>query len=89
MHHKFLVFDNFARVEERIDDEDLVFVPEAAWTGSMNMSRNTNRSFENVLFIEDDRLARIYYQEWSQIMALSEPLDWEYEWLAPEWRIGT
>ena len=55
----------------------------------MNMSRNAKRSFENALFIEDAKLARIYYQEWGQIMALSEPLDWEHEWVAPEWRIGT
>lgn len=89
MHHKFLVFGRFARAGGKVSGYDSIFVPEAVWTGSMNMSRNANRSFENALFVEDTRLAHIYYQEWSQIMALSEPLDWEYEWVAPQWRIGT
>lgn len=30
-----------------------------------------------------------YYKEFQQIYALSEPLDWETEWAAPELRIGT
>ena len=35
------------------------------------------------------RIVQAYYQEWGQVFALSEPLDWESEWVEPEYRIGT
>ena len=104
MHHKFLVFGNM-RVECKkaqnvlrdldpfespyVEVEERIFEPQAVWTGSYNPTRNANRSFENALLIEDSGLASIYYKEWVQIMSLSEPLNWESEWVAPEWKIGT
>jgi len=30
-----------------------------------------------------------YADEYGHILALSETLDWNSEWIEPEWRIGT
>lgn len=85
MHHKFLVF---CRVHaQRHFYEDVQ--PYAVWTGSFNLTQNAERSLENALYLTDPALVQAYYQEWAQIEALSEPLNWEYPWCAPEWRIGT
>jgi phosphatidylserine/phosphatidylglycerophosphate/cardiolipin synthase-like enzyme len=70
------------------EDSDDVF-PVAVWTGSFNPSENAERSFENAVELHDRRIAQAYYKEWSQLLALSEPLDWETTWSAPEWRIGS
>jgi hypothetical protein len=64
-------------------------LPYAVWTGSFNMTENATRSLENALLLKDPAVVNAYYQEWAQILALSEPLDWESDWVAPEWRIGT
>jgi hypothetical protein len=65
------------------------FQPHAVWTGSFNLTANAERSFENVVVIEDEAIAQAYYNEWNQLAALSEPLDWDSEWCQPQWRIGT
>ena len=77
MHHKFLVFGN------SIDDWYEV------WTGSYNITRNADSSFENAVIISDKNIVNSYLMEYRQILALSEPLDWETSWVNPEWRIGT
>lgn len=93
-HHKFLVFGRVPTPEK--DNEDNYpdalhwgFVPEAVWTGSFNFSVNAGRSLENAVFIEDTAIARAYANEFSQVAALSEPLNWEDPWCSPEWRCGT
>jgi hypothetical protein len=63
--------------------------PYAVWTGSFNPTHNGTMSLENAVIIYDDEIAGAYYREWQQIEALSEPLDWNSPWVAPEWRIGT
>jgi hypothetical protein len=63
--------------------------PYAVWTGSFNFTANGTQSLENALVISDEKIVEAYYKEWSQIEAISEPLNWEHEWSAPEWRIGT
>lgn len=63
------------------------FQPHAVWTGSFNLTANAERSFENVVVIEDEAIAQAYYNEWNQLAALSEPLDWDSEWCHPERRI--
>lgn len=99
-HHKFLVGcyirDMEMRWEQVVNDfGDEVnvavqcFQPHAVWTGSFNLTANAERSFENVVVIEDEAIAQAYYNEWNQLAALSEPLDWDSEWCHPEWRIGT
>lgn len=35
------------------------------------------------------KLAALYATEWSRVLALSEPLDWSSEYVAPEWRFGS
>ena len=64
-------------------------ITHCVWTGSYNISQTATKSLENAVVIRDQVIAEAYFNEWSQIMALSEPLDWESEWVAPEWRIGT
>ena len=79
MHNKFVVFcDNNAESS-----------PKEVWTGSFNLTQNASMSLENALLISDSKIATSYYNEFCQIFALSEPLDWDSEWCAPEFRIGT
>lgn len=86
MHNKFLVFCTFNTIEQ----EDFTdYTPYAVWTGSFNLTFNATMSFENAVIIYSSSLANAYLNEWSQILALSEPLDWESEWVEPTWRIGT
>ena len=77
--------------DDNLDLPKLLGVSDTAcvWTGSYNISQTAAKSLENAVVIRDQVIAQAYFNEWSQIMALSEPLDWESEWVAPEWRIGT
>lgn len=86
MHHKFVVF---CRPEHPSPQELGEPRPYAVWTGSFNPTINATRSFENAVYIESAHLAQRYFEEWAQLLALSEPLDWTSEYVAPEWRIGT
>lgn len=98
MHHKFIVFLKDVRNckpyqregwdNEALDDS-IDVVPYAVWTGSFNFSENALRSFENAVVIHNDKIAEAYYNEFQQILALSEPLNWEQEWVQPEWRVGS
>lgn len=87
MHNKFLVFCRSA--VDSVQPDAQVFTPYAVWTGSFNFTKNAGKSFENAILIRDGAVAEAYYKEWEQIMALSEPLNWEADWCAPEWRIGS
>ncbi|MNJ81293.1 hypothetical protein D3C77_800280 [compost metagenome] len=59
------------------------------WTGSFNFTKNATLSLENALFITDPKIVNAYFEEYGQIAAMSEELDWTSEWVAPVWRIGT
>jgi hypothetical protein len=86
-HHKFVVF---CKLQEGEDEYTFPYItPYAVWTGSFNFSKTASASFENSLVVTDTRIVQAYYQEWGQVFALSEPLDWESEWVEPEYRIGT
>ena len=95
MHNKFLVFSDLRLAAVPGDGEDgetwhhVHWDPRFVWTGSANLSYLAPRSMENCLIIRRPRVARSYLNEWAQIMALSEPLHWRSEWVAPEWREGT
>jgi hypothetical protein len=102
MHHKFVVFCRIDTKkvwgEWRIIDgveagagwiDDPYLTPYAVWTGSFNFTENACRSLENALYITDTNIVRAYVHEWAHIESLSEPLDWESEWIEPQWRIGT
>ena len=89
-HHKFLVFGHLdRRAEEEATGDVATFEPAAVWTGSFNFTVNGGRSLENAVFIEDRAIAQAYLDEFSQVAALSEPLDWETAWCEPQWRVGT
>ena len=65
------------------------YIPYRVWTGSYNATENAARSRENVAIITSDVIAAQYANEWSEIFALSEPLDWTSRDVEPEWRIGS
>jgi phosphatidylserine/phosphatidylglycerophosphate/cardiolipin synthase-like enzyme len=85
MHNKFLVFSN---IQNDLDKGSEI-IHKCVWTGSFNLTKNATQSFENSIIIRDERAASAYFEEFSQIMALSEPLNWNSTWVAPEWRIGS
>jgi len=93
MHHKFLVFCGVTEDQGREGWEDgyynLAPVPLAIWTGSFNPTSNGTKSRENAVVIESRQIAAAYFREWYQMFALSEELDWECDWCAPQYRIGT
>jgi ATP-dependent helicase IRC3 len=51
--------------------------------------RPSANSFENVVVIREPGIVAAYFKVFGELMAVSEPLDWESRWVAPEWRIGT
>ncbi len=90
MHHKFLIFtDDFEG--PNAPSGYLLGISDNAcvWTGSYNLSKTSTKSLENAVIIYDKTIAEVYFSEWGQITALSEPLDWESEYCNPELRIGT
>ena len=95
MHHKFLVFtDHLAVDDENLKNtEHIPFwtpkINDCVWTGSYNISRNAEKSWENVVVLESLEIVHAYVKEWAQIVSLSEPLDWETPWSSPEWRKGS
>ena len=85
MHHKFLVF---CKLEGQAPDRKII-VPYAVWTGSFNMTKNATKSFENAVLIFDKRIAQAYYNEWRQLILLSEKLDWSSPVVRPDVRFNT
>lgn len=95
-HHKFVLFCELLDTSWMYDEEEInqlieeeTIRPYAVWTGSFNFTSTAVRSFENALVLQDPNIVNAFYEEYSQIVALSEPLDWETPWSEPEWRIGT
>lgn len=78
MHHKFVVL---------FDKENAK--PKCVMTGSWNWSYNATQSLENLLIVEDERVASAYFKEYVHVASISESLNWESEYIFPEWRIGT
>jgi len=87
MHNKFLVA---CRIEagQKFNGESALKAY-AAWTGSFNFTKNAGMSFENAVVLRNPEIAAQFANEWSQIGAFSEPLNWNSDWCAPEWRIGS
>ena len=93
MHNKFLIF-----CRTKIDFVDMgggrkesvtKVEPYAVWTGSFNMTKTAGKSLENAVLMKNPDVVRAYYKEYGQICAMSEPLNWQSDWIEPEWRIGT
>lgn len=76
MHHKFLVFARLCGQR----GETARLEPFCVWTGSFNMSTNASNSLENVVIIDDKRVAAAYSKEWANLYLNSEPLDWTHEY---------
>ena len=96
MHNKFLVFAksrNTIRIEKygeyAYEIPEVEWEPYAVWTGSFNFTEAAHNSWENSVYIESEEIAQSYLNEWAQLLAFSEPLDWTSEYVEPEWRIGT
>ena len=103
MHHKFLVFCNLEiwsvslrdinpdcpeNIEDEIIDAGSKLEPYAVWTGSFNFSENANYSLENAIYITNTDIVSAYYQEWCQLMALSESIDYRSPELSPDWMLS-
>lgn len=65
MHHKFLIFFN-----DKIE-------PTGLWTGSYNLSNNSNYSLENALYITQQNIIIEYIKEFLAIYPFSEPYNWK------------
>ena len=79
MHHKFLVFTTYTLSEGY---RDANFTPYLVWTGSYNPTANAKKSFENVLIVRDATIAQAYLEEYIQLTAISEGLDWSQNYVA-------
>jgi len=87
MHNKFLVF---AKVSAGSNEHPVKTIePYAVWTGSFNFTKNATNSLENALYVTEPTIVKAFFDEYGQIAAMSEPLDWTSDWAEPEWRIGT
>jgi PLD-like domain len=90
MHNKFLIF---CKKESSYDDNDGYeyehLMPYAVWTGSLNLTETSMKSFENAVLIKNKEICEAYVNEWGQIFALSEELNWDKPWCEPEFRVGT
>lgn len=89
MHHKFLVFCDVDEIDYSKEGTPKPVHPTKVWTGSFNLTKNAGMSLENAVILTDPALINAYYQEWGWVLSLSEPLNWETDWLTPEFRIGT
>lgn len=92
LHHKFLVFlKKETKIVTTLDgDESCTYLaPYAVWTGSLNLTHNSENSLENGVYIVDAEIATAYTKEFTQIYAMSEPLNWQHIYTTPEHRIGT
>jgi hypothetical protein len=78
-HHKFAVFGHW---------ENDAISPRSVWTGSFNWSNSACKSLENGVLIRNEVVASAYLQEWVNAIVISESLDWEHKYVAPEWRVG-
>lgn len=90
MHNKFLVF---CMLEEKYDDRFKglmnMLTPYGVWTGSLNLTHNSMNSLENGLYITENEIVKAYVQEWANIMAISEELNWDSVWSTSDQRIGS
>lgn len=56
----------------------------AAWIGSFNWTKNAGKSFESVVITEDKEIVNSLLWEHSQLLLMSEPLDWNSPYVDPE-----
>lgn len=80
MHNKFMVFG----VSDFTENNGLSVMAQSVWSGSFNCSACADKSFENALIIENEKIATMYMKEFALLFILSERLDWTSEWMRPE-----
>jgi len=85
MHHKFLVGCD---ATERNEAGQLVFKPKSVWAGSFNMTGRSVRNLDSAIIMGSEP-ASVYYKEWRDAVMFSEPLDFNANYVCPEWRLGT
>lgn len=89
MHNKFLVFCKTHNLNSEVFSYDAVSV----WTGSFNLTQNATYSIENAISLNDksgkNEVINSYLKEHHQIFCISEKLNWETDWIEPQFRIGT
>lgn len=78
MHHKFLV-----RCEPGPGG---LLVATAAWAGSANPTRNSDRSLEFAVEHHDPVVAGAFLEEFARVAAISEPMAWTSTRPSPQWR---
>lgn len=88
MHNKFLVFSDY-REGKAYKGYEFSIQPMEVRTGSFNLSKDGIMSVESAVVISDQTITKAYYNDFCQIFALSELLDWDCQWYAPEFRVGT
>ena len=88
MHNKIFVFADIA-VEPYLLQHSKHLVPMSVSDGLVRSDDQRRAQFENAVLIRNEAIASAYAAEFAQIAMLSEPLDWESDMCAPEWRIGT
>jgi hypothetical protein len=92
-HHKFVIFCRSRPSKNEEGDAAqgwaASFEPYEVWSGSFNFTKNASYSFENAIVSQDKKLVSAFFQEYAQLAALSEELNWETKWCAPQWRIGS
>lgn len=94
-HNKFLIFCEFVKEssDQARQNREIIYQPVSVWTGSFNLTWNAANSFENAIYLEDKKgtnpIISSFLKEHHQIFALSEKIDWETDWVEPEFRIGT
>lgn len=90
-HHKFVIFAKLVQnPDPRYKDiSQRIAKPYAVWTGSFNFTKNAGHSFENAVYLTDPKIVEAFCNEFAQVYALSESLDWEQDWAVPEYRIGS
>ncbi len=85
MHHKFLIGCVPSGTEDYYEAPTAV----AVWTGSVNLTYNATLSRENAVIIRRPQVAAQFMVEYQELLGLSEPLDWQSQWVQPEFRYGS
>lgn len=86
-HHKFVVFCK--KNEQGVSAYGGDFTPYAVWTGSFNFTWNAGNSLENAVVLRNQEIVSSFLKEYAQIACISESLNWDSAWSAPDWRVGT
>lgn len=60
LHHKFIVF-------LKRDTNTKQLYPESFLTGSCNLTETSKTSLENVIYVRDSKLAKVYFAEWQSL----------------------